>query len=508
MSAQGTESACSVHGVHKQYGGVHALRGVDITIKAGAVHAIVGENGAGKSTLMKIMAGAERPDSGQVRVGGVDVRLGNVVHAQQHGVTIVFQELSLYPDLDVLSNLFMPVLPQRRGLVARRHMRLQAADTLRQLGVSVELDRAVGGLPLDIQQLVEIARALLGRARVVILDEPNSALNATESERVFQVVRELRDRGVAVVYVSHRLEEVMAISDVITVMRNGVVVQEVVPQTSTIPDLIAAMIGERPHEIEPRAQDQRTFTGAPLRIEGLSVKGRISDASLEARPGEILGVAGLEESGTEAVFDVLFGLASPEAGIVELPDGKGAPANPVAAVRKGIARVPADRRTAGLMLERSVADNLSSVAICALKRAPVVVRRSHLLERAYARGRELSITMRSPAAAVTQLSGGNQQKVLLAKWLEADPRIFILDDPTRGVDVGAKAEIHQLVQAIADKGGIVLFSSTDLREYELLCQRVIVFYRGSVVGELAGPDVTEQQLLAAVNTGMVSSEAA
>jgi ABC-type sugar transport system ATPase subunit len=300
----------------------------------------------------------------------------------------------------------------------------------------------------------------------------------------------------------------MAISDVITVMRNGAVVAEVDPRVTTIPELISAMIGDRqgrtPDVVDVGEPAQAT---SALQVTSVEVAGRLADTSFVASPGEVLGLAGLEESGVGAVFDLLFGLATLHAGNVVLPDGGGAPASPARAVLRGVARVPADRRTSGLMLDRSVVDNLTAVTVCALNSTPFLVRRGRLVKRVNARKAEMSIRMGSPLDQVTQLSGGNQQKVLLAKWLEAEPTLFVLDDPTRGVDVGAKAEIYQLIRAIADKGRVVLFSSTDLREYELLCSRVLVFYRGTCAGELTGAEVNEHRLLEAVNTGRVSLSA-
>lgn len=492
---------CAVTGARKSYGGVKALTGVDLEVYPGRVHAVVGENGAGKSTLMKILAGAEQPDAGDVTIKGERVALGNVAAANRHGVAIVFQELSLFPDLDVLQNVFLARPPRRFGCASRREMRRQARPVLEAIGLEVGLDAPIGALSVDERQLIEIAKALLADAEIVILDEPTSALNAAESERLFGVVRRLRERGVAVIYISHRLEEVFQISDVITVMRDGSIVTTVDVASTSIPEIVAAMIGRKPSE--PIDRMRRTSLGPPLHVEALTVDGRVHDLSLVAAPGEIVGLAGLEGSGVGTVFDVLFGVGSPDAGRVRLPDQSPAPRSVPAAVRRGIARVPADRRSDGLMLDQSVLTNISHVSAGVLGRQGFVLRRRRLEQRAAARRDALQIKAASLDAPVGHLSGGNQQKVVLAKWLEAEPQLLLLDDPTRGVDVGAKMEIYRIIEDLAAKGHIILFSSSEHQEYVRLCDRVIVLYQGRCAGELAGEALTEHRILEAINTGRV-----
>jgi ABC-type sugar transport system ATPase subunit len=502
IAAPSATPACAVRGVRKSYGGVQALTGVDLQVYPGTVHAIVGENGAGKSTLMKILAGAEQPDAGEVFVNGQRVILENVRQANEHGIAIVFQELSLFPDLDVLANLFLLREPRRLGIIQRSEMKRRAKPVLDAIGLHVNLDAPVASLSLGERQLVEIARALLYDSAILILDEPNSALNATESERLFAVVRALRERGVAVIYVSHRLEEVLAIADVITVVRNGAIVDTVPKAEATIPRIVTSMIGRKLSETYPRRGDTRR-AGSPLRLEHVTVEGRIYDISLAAAPGEVLGLAGLEGAGVSAIFDVIFGITTPDAGTVSLPDGKPAPRGITEAVRAGIALVPSDRKSAGLMLDQSVLTNTAMVSAGALGQFGIVLNWARLEARVRARTEALQVRTSSIWAPVNQLSGGNQQKVVLAKWLEANPGVILLDDPTRGVDIGAKIEIYHIINTLAREGRVVLFASSELPELVNLCDRVIVLYQGRIRGELYGPALTEHRLLEAINTGEV-----
>jgi ABC-type sugar transport system ATPase subunit len=495
---------CALTGVEKRFGGVVALAGVDLEVRPGKVHAIVGENGAGKSTLMKIIAGAETPDAGTLSMNGVEVQFDSVKSANDHGVAIVFQELSLYGELDVLANLFMQREPTRLGLVQRAEMRRRARPILEELGLDVDLEVPISQLSLSEQQLVEIAKALLAEANVLILDEPNSALNAAETERLFGIVRGLRDRGVAVLFISHRLEEVFEIADVITVMRNGRIVTTMPVAGTTIPDVIGLMIGRQYTEAAP-SDSHADYESPSLRLQGLSVRGQVDDVTLTVAPGEVLGLAGLEGSGVTAVLEAVFGMSRPSAGTITLPNGQPAPHSIRDSVRAGIAMVPADRRHDGLMLSADLLTNIAQVTAGTLGRFGFFLRRGPIEERAQARMGDLDIVAGSVRSPVNELSGGNQQKVVIAKWLEADPRVVLLNDPTRGVDVGAKEEIYEIVRGLAGEKRIVIFVSTELPEYVQLCDRVVVFYRGRVCGELSREDISTHVLLEAINTGDVSA---
>jgi ABC-type sugar transport system ATPase subunit len=497
-------------GIDKRYGGVTALSGVDLELHSGEIHSLVGANGAGKSTLMKILAGAERPTAGHMALAGSEVEFSSVRQASAAGVAIVSQELSLFPHLTVLANLFLLREPRRRGVVDRGAMRARARPVTHAIGLDVPLDTRVGDLRLGERQLVEIARALIDEPRVLILDEPTASLVPGEVDRLHTVIRRLRDHGVAVVYVSHFLEDVFAISDAITVVRDGLIVcSRVAPSATTVAGVVEAMLGAPPPERVARmrrAGDSNIGGGVALRgvCRGRSLLG----VDLSVERGEIVGLAGLDGSGVSTVFDVLFGVARPDAGEVMLPDGGAVPGSIAAAVRRGVALVPADRKATGLMLDKPIVDNITNVSAIALGRAGFRLSRTVLRRRAHGWRERLGIRTPTVAAPANTLSGGNQQKVVFAKWLDADAGVYLLDDPTRGVDIGAKQEVHDVIRSLADKGAVIIVSSSDPDELAELADRVVVFFRGRVAATLAGDDLTEHALLEAMNTGIAPAPAA
>jgi ABC-type sugar transport system ATPase subunit len=489
---------CSVEHLSKRYGGVRALRDVSLEFKSGEVHAILGENGAGKSTLMKILAGAEQPDEGIVRVEGEPCELSDGAEANAAGIAIVFQELSLYPDLDVLTNLFAPRVPRRFGLVRRGEMARRARVVLKEIDLDVDLRTPVEALSLDQRQLVEIAKALLVGARILILDEPTSALSSTETERLFDVVRRLRSSGVAILFVSHRLQEIFAIADTISVLRDGRYVTTVSPRATSMEQLVEHMIGRPPAEIEVRPPRHRSSNTA-LRVEHLSAPPVLESVNLDVASGEIVGIAGLEGSGVRPLFETIFGLRQKRHGSIELPEGRRA-RSATAAVGARVAYVPADRRRAGLMLEQTVLENICQVRAGVLGQlGPMPSRRAMTAAAGEVRDR-LAIRTASLDTPVVRLSGGNQQKIVLGKWLQVSPRLVLLEDPTRGVDIGAKLEIYQIVAEMAETGCAILFYSSELAEYEHMCERVLVMRRGRIVAEMAEGEIEEHALLKAVNT--------
>ena len=499
----------TVRNLRKSYGGVTALDGVDFEIHPGEVHALLGANGAGKSTLIKILAGGTEPDRGELELEGKEVGFHNSGEAADHGVAVVSQELNLFPDLDVLQNLFIGREPLAAVVALdRREMRRRARPVLEAVGLDVNLNRPLDSLRLGEQQLVEIARALLNEPKILILDEPTSALQGAETQRLLGVVRNLRDRGVAVVYVSHYLEDVFAVADRITVLRSGrVVVARRPREEMTIQGTVGEMLGEVAHsaklaaaQVEPL--DEAAAAGEPLVLDEVAIDGSLESFSLEARPGEVVGLAGLEGSGTHAVLDVIFGRRKPDRGSFRLPGGRRAPRGMNSAVRAGIAYVPADRKRLGLMLDSSVAENIASVRGGPLKRTGLVMRRGRMRRRAEHWRDELKIVMAGPGMRAGSLSGGNQQKVVFAKWLEADPSVILLDDPSRGVDMGAKEEMHAIIAQMAASRKVVIYTSSDLEEMTKVCDRVIVFFAGRAVGEVSG-DLSEHALLEAINVGEV-----
>ena len=508
-SAPTVPAAIAVAGLRKAYGGIQALAGVDLAVESGVVHAVVGENGAGKSTLMKILAGAVHPDEGEIKVAGETVRLATPADARRLGVGIVYQELSLFPERSILANLFPDGQPTKFGLVDSAGMRRRAAPILSRIGLTVDTDTAVGELGMGERQLVELSRLLIARPQVLILDEPNSALNERETSRLFAILRELSRDGITIIYVSHRLEEVFEIADRISVMRNGGIVLTVDRPAATMARIVEAMVGTTPAELFPPRAHPVSAEGAAaeaakppsLTIRGLTVAGELLDVSFEAHRGEIIGLAGLEGSGAATLLGVLFGTRRADAGEIAFADGLGAPASPTAAARRGISLVPADRRVQGLMLERTIETNISHVAVGTMpSRRPWLDRRAM---RAAARRQidGLRIRAEGPGAIVGRLSGGNQQKVVVGKWLEVTPTVFLLDDPTRGVDVGAKREIYRLIRDLADGGATVLFRSTELPEIVGLADRILVLYRGRLAVDVKGGEIDDHGLLHAINTG-------
>ncbi len=493
----------AVRGLRKRYGGVVAVDGMNLAVRRGAIHAVVGENGAGKSTLMKVLAGVVRPDAGEIEIDGRAAKIVSPVVARQYGVGIVYQELSLFPQRSVLANLFVNREPLRRGFVSVRAMEDLSRDLLDRLGLRVDVHMPVSRLSIGEQQLVELARVLLEEPRLLILDEPNSALTEQETKRLFDVLRQLNRRGITMLYVSHRLEEVFAICDWVTVTRNGRDVMTRERANVTMREVIEGMIGAPQTELFPPPLPRPGGReSSAIVVKGLS-GGALKDVDFTARSGEVVGFAGLEGSGVATLLGMLFGTQRPRGGEVTFPDSRGLPRGPTEAARRGIALVPADRRRNGLMLDKSVLFNISHVAVGALKNGLPWFDHGTALDRAVRQIDRLRIKTRSPHALVSHLSGGNQQKTVLGKWLEVAPKVILLDDPTRGVDVGAKREIYALIRRMSADGRIILFSSTELPELIGLCDRIIVLYRGRIAGEIKGGGINERTLLHAVNTGEI-----
>jgi ABC-type sugar transport system ATPase subunit len=496
--------------VSMEYGGTRALDDVSIAIHTGQVHALLGSNGAGKSTLVKILAGVQQPLGGELMLDGEKVSFSNCRQATEAGVAIVSQELNLFPDLTVLENLFLMREPLVAGVLARRsEMRSRAAPVLNEVGLSAALlGRPLRSLSLGARQLVEIARALLEEPRVLILDEPTSALKASETRRLLKVVRELRNRDVAVLFVTHFLEDVFEIADVVTVLRNGRVVEEATPCAELTPEsVIAGMLGDAARRggrkgvsafpIPPAPKDL-----GPLVLTDASVRGVLEPLTMRAEPGEVVGLAGLEGSGASEALRMIFGQLQLSGGEVKLPTGGSAPRSMLAAVRAGISYVPADRKSDGLILQQPIYENVSMVTAGPLKRLGFLPRTRYKIGRVKEWQEPLGLVMSSAAIPVELMSGGNQQKVVFAKWLEPAPALVLLDDPTRGVDVGAKADMVNIIRAVADSGRVVLYTSTDLDEMSQICDRIIVFYRKAAVGELR-PPLSEHQLVDATTTGLI-----
>lgn len=488
---------CQLSQIGKSYGATHALASVDLAVTPGLVHAVLGENGAGKSTLMKILAGAEQPDTGSIRINGNEVRFRSVRDANRAGIATVFQDPMLFGSLDAVHNICAGQYSTRAGLINRSAMEARVRPLLAELGVTVDLTRPVETLPLPTRQMLEIAKAMLVDSRILILDEPNSALQQKESERLFEVVNRLRRRGVAIIYVSHRLEEVFRLADVVSVLRNGRLVHSGPAAQLTIPATIDLMLG-RQRAILERTRSGRPTLGLPA-VSLANVSGKsLRDVSITAASGEVVGLAGLAGSGCTDVLRLLFGQLGKHVGQVEILEVPGAPRNTASAVRRGIAFVPSDRAAEGLALESSIMDNAVMVHVAVWNKS-VVLRQSRLATLARKGLAGIAARVPSLTAPAGSLSGGNQQKVVFAKWRVADPRLILLEDPARGVDVGAKAEIFTVVRELAKSGSAVLFVSTDFDEYSFVCDRVLVMRAGTIVAELDGREATEHALLSAIH---------
>jgi ABC-type sugar transport system ATPase subunit len=443
----------AVRGLRKRYGGVVAVDGMNLAVRRGAIHAVVGENGAGKSTLMKVLAGVVRPDAGEIEIDGRPAKIVSPVVARQYGVGIVYQELSLFPQRSVLANLFVNREPLRRGFVSVRTMEDLSRDLLDRLGLRVDVHMPVSRLSIGEQQLVELARVLLEEPRLLILDEPNSALTEQETKRLFDVLRQLNCHGITMLYVSHRLEEVFAICDWVTVTRNGRDVMTRQRADVTMREVIEGMIGAPQTELfPPPLPGPGGRESSAIVVKGLS-GGALKDINFTACSGEVVGFTGLEGSGVATLLGMLFGTQRPRGSEVTFPDSLGLPRGPTEAARRGIAMVPADRRRNGLMLDKSVVFNISHVAVGALRNGLPWFDHGTALDRALRQIDRLRIKTRSPHALVSHLSGGNQQKTVLGKWLEVAPRVILLDDPTRGVDVGAKRKTMPSSETCRPTGG-------------------------------------------------------
>lgn len=490
-------------GVRKSFGGITALRGVDFSVRPGSVHALIGENGAGKSTLLKILAGAMSPDEGTLELDGRPVSFTSTAEALGEGIAIVSQELSLFPDVDILGNLFPLGPPTRRGLVDRREAHRLSHEVLTDLGVQRSLQTPVGELSLAERQLVEIARAVITNPRVLILDEPTSALNREDVGHVHEMLEVMRTRDVGVVYVSHILEDVFGHVDEITVLRDGQVVLDSVPASSlSMSDAIEAMIGDA-HETEARRPSLGPVPeGAPLVVEHLSV-GVVEDVSFTVRPGEVVGLAGLAGAGQHEVFEALAGITVPSAGSVALPSGVQNPATIREAVRAGVAVVPGDRKEHGLHLESPIWENIALVGSIAMGRAARLVPKQKLAVRAADRIERFGIAAPGPDFRAGSLSGGNQQKVVFAKWAETEPSVILMDDPTRGIDIGGRWSVWDLVDEMARGGAIQVVLSSDPLELASVCHRVLVFRNGRIACELEGDIIDHGSILEAINTGSV-----
>ncbi|MBB3221247.1 sugar ABC transporter ATP-binding protein [Pseudoduganella umbonata] len=483
-----------VSGIRKRFGAVTVLDGVQLTIRPGEIHALMGENGAGKSTLMKILAGVYQPDAGEIRVAGEPVRISSPADARACGINLIYQELSVAPNLSVAQNIFMGAEPRGRfGIVDSAQMNRRAAEVLRSLGAGFAPTRIASGLSIADQQQVEIARALVHESRVLIMDEPTAALSERETERLFDVMRGLRARGIAIIYISHRMAEVRMLADRVTVLRDGTWIGELDREEATPETVVRMMVGRELGGFYEHAR-QRAPGAVRLELDGVH-GGRVHPASLQVRAGEIVGLAGLVGAGRTELARLVFGADRLAGGTIEVDGRPVTIREPADAIRLGIAYVPEDRKGQGLFLQQSLLANVTMNVLGVHARCGVL-RRGELLSVTRAAISRLSARGAGPEGIIGGLSGGNQQKLLLARWLAIGPRVLILDEPTRGVDIGAKHEIYRIIHELADTGVAVLCISSELAEIIGVCDRVLVMREGWLAGELQGERITQENIMA------------
>jgi rhamnose transport system ATP-binding protein len=484
-----------LHKATKSFGAVHALEDGSITLYPGEAHALLGENGAGKSTLVKILAGVYRADSGELLIDGEPADFSGPAASRAAGVSIIYQEPTLFPDLTVAENIFMGRQPVGGGRrIDRAEMHKQTEAIFRRLGVALDPTRIARGLSVADQQIVEIAKALSFNAQVLVMDEPTAALTSVEVARLFTVMNTLRSQGAAVLFISHRLEEVFASCQRVTIMRDGRFVRTAPVTELTIDDIIRSMVGRDLDALFPKTE---TVPGAPvLEVEDLCSTDVFEHISFTVRRGEIVALAGLVGAGRTEVARAIFGIDKRTSGSVrlagkELPNG-----NPLAAMDAGVALVPEDRRQQGLVMDLGIDQNVALASLGRLSRGGLI-RRARERKLAIAWAGRLQLKYARMSNAVSTLSGGNQQKVVLGKWLARSPQLLIIDEPTRGIDVGTKAEVHRILDGLVAEGMAVLMISSELPEVLGMADRVIVLREGRITAELSRADADETTIMRA-----------
>ncbi|MGU7771678.1 sugar ABC transporter ATP-binding protein [Burkholderia sp. MR1-5-21] len=480
-------------GIEKRFGATKALRGVQLKVRSHEIHAVMGENGAGKSTLMKILSGVYRPDAGEILLDGKPIVLRSPADAQAMGINLIYQELSVAPNMTVAQNVFMGHIPRRRfGMVDERQMNSRTSAILDTLGAPFDATTLVGTLSIAERQQVEIARALVHESRILIMDEPTAALSDRETERLFELVENLRDRGIAILYISHRMAEVERLANRVTVLRDGGYVGEL-DHHELDPQRIVQMMVGRPADDFYQHERRATRGEVRLSVRGIS-GGKVAPCSLDLHAGEVTGLGGLVGAGRTELARLIFGADRKQAGQIYLDGEELQIKSPSDAIRAGIAYLPEDRKQLGLFLQLPVLENAMMNVLDRHTRSGVV--KHQLLTRHTVEAIEkLNIKVSGPSGIVGGLSGGNQQKVLLARWLEIGPKVLILDEPTRGVDIGAKSEIYKIIHQLADAGVAILCISSELPELIGICDRILVMREGTLAGELTGDAISQEGVM-------------
>jgi rhamnose transport system ATP-binding protein len=500
----GDTPALELRDVAKSFGAVRALSSGSLRVDHGSIHALVGENGAGKSTLVKVVAGVHRRDSGDLLLDGESVDFSSTAESKAAGVAVIYQEPTLFPDLSVTENIFMgrQLLGSGRR-IDRAAMYAEAARLFTGLGVSIDPRRPALGLSIADQQIIEIAKAISLDARVLIMDEPTAALSGVEVDRLFTVARRLRDEGRALVFISHRFDEVFALCDTVTVMRDGAYVDTLPVAETDVDRIVALMVGREVGDLFPKTP--ATVGKVVLQVTGLTSPGVFHDVSFEVRAGEIVGLAGLVGAGRSEIARAVFGVDGYQSGEVTL-DGRPVPKrNPRAAISAGMAFIPEDRRKQGLVIDASVSRNVAGVIRSRLTHGGLLTQRAENTASAPWAAR-LEVKTSALDANATTMSGGNQQKVVIAKWLATEPKLLIIDEPTRGIDVGTKAEVHRLLSELAGQGMAILMISSELPEVLGMADRVLVVCEGNLTADISADEATpENVMLAATRTREASA---
>jgi rhamnose transport system ATP-binding protein len=495
MTASPRAATLELRDVAKSFGPVVALRSGSIRAEAGSIHALVGENGAGKSTLVKIVAGLYRRDSGELLLAGENVDFGSTAESKNAGVAVIYQEPTLFPDLSVTENIFMGRQLVGAGKrIDRAAMYTEAEALFSRLGVRIDPRRPARGLSIADQQIIEIAKAISLEARVLIMDEPTAALSGVEVDRLFAVARSLRDEGRALIFISHRFDEVFELCDTVTVMRDGDYIATKPVAETTSDEIVSLMVGREVGDLFPKSPAE---VGDPvLTVEGLSATGVFHDISFQVRAGEIVGLAGLVGAGRSEIARAVFGVDRYESGSVTLAGQSVPPHNPRAAIRAGMAFIPEDRRQQGLVTEASVARNIAGVIRGGLARGGVLTGRAESRAAGPWAGK-LEVKTAALDMTAATMSGGNQQKVVIAKWLATKPKLLIIDEPTRGIDVGTKAEVHRLLSQLAGEGLAILMISSELPEVLGMADRVLVVCEGRLTADISREEATPENVMRA-----------
>ncbi|MBN2393891.1 MAG: sugar ABC transporter ATP-binding protein [Anaerolineae bacterium] len=505
-----TDYCLELKDITKRFSTVEVLHGVSFNLRPGEVHALLGENGAGKSTLVKVVTGVHQPDGGEIYLNGEQVHFNDPRESREAGIAAIYQELSLFPDLDVAENIFVGrqptrqvCLPLRGGLIHWRKLYNEAGKLLDSLGVQLDLKQKARNLSIAQQQMIEIARAFSLHARILIMDEPTSSLTLNEVADLFRLVRRLRDEGTAIIFISHRLEELFELADRVTVLRDGSYVDTCTLSEVTRDDLIRLMVGRTISNLFPK---QDVVAGdMALKVENLSQLGVFENISFELRQGEILGMAGLVGAGRTDVARAIFGVTPHTSGTIQVAGQTVQINSPQEAIRLGLAYVPEDRQIHGLIPPMSITSNLSLVVLGQCARHGWLQDEVER-DRAFSAARQMEVRASHIWQKARELSGGNQQKVVLAKWLETKPRILILDEPTRGIDVGTKAAVHALMSKLASEGMAILMISSELPEVLGMSDRILVMREGHMTAHFTRTEATQEKILSAATQSVSAGD--